>query len=100
MLKQRINFILNNVNPQDLPTVFKNDLDKDLLLEILKCLNAILPDKQELVVKYLNYLSLTNRFNLLIKFIKNKKELFDNMFSKFDDNYESSLITIKDRYYK
>lgn len=86
------------IEPKNLPDIFKNDLNKEILKEILDCLNYILPEEQEKISNFLNYISKINRFFLVVKFIN--KKLLNEIFGKFDKSYESSIISIIDRYLK
>lgn len=66
---QKLKFLFS-ISPSSFPEIFKNDLDKEILKEILECLNYSMPAKQDAVLKYLTQISSINRFSLVIKFLK------------------------------
>ena len=96
-LKEQKNNFLLSITPEQIPIIFKNDLDKEILKEILDCIESILPNNQDQLIKILSNLSNTNRFSLIVKFLK--KDSLKTIFSKFDLKYDSLLITIRDKFY-
>lgn len=106
--------LILQINPDEIPTIFKNDLDKDILREILECVENILPENIESIIKILSNLMKVNRFSLIIKFIKKQRKLilflvltsiFNSLEKLIYSNssnqiYESLFIQIKDQYFK
>jgi len=87
---------LLKVNPEFFPQIFKTDLDKDTLLDIVKCLKIV--ENQGQIIDYLKGISKISRIKLIIQLIPKKQkvelnELFD-MLEKGD--YGSEVIAIKD----
>lgn len=99
MMSHKVSY-LKSIEPERLPIIFKNDLDKEILKEILSCLYEIMNDinNQELVIRYLFNISNINRFSFIIKFLK--KEEYLKIFDMFDMKYDSMLIGIKDKFFK
>lgn len=62
--------LLLQINHDDIPNIFKNDLDKDILREILECVENILPENVDVIINILSKLMKVSRFSLIIKFIK------------------------------
>ena len=102
-LRQRVDFMFK-INPDKFPSIFKNDMDKDLLNDILECLNFTLPQDQLLVIEYLKQITKINRFSLVNKFIKKDSKVFylvkKSIFDQLDIKYESSFISLKDQFLK
>jgi hypothetical protein len=87
---------LLKVNPEFFPQIFKTDLDKDTLLDIIKCLKIVENEGQ--IIDYLKGISKISRIKLIIQLIprKQKVELIE-LFEKLEKGeYGSEVIAIKD----
>ena len=87
---------LLKINPINLPTIFKTDLDKDSLLDMFRCFNLFENEYQ--VVEYLKNIIKIPRIKLVIQLISKK---YKNIIFEVLDNLEkgefgSEVITIKD----
>lgn len=90
-VKEKEEFLLK-INPNYLPKIFMNDMDKNILIEILNCLRSILKRTKDnenlnhtneiIVVEYLKNLTKTNRFKLILKLISKKEKQGNYIFKK------------------
>ena len=87
---------LLKINPVNLPTIFKTDLDKDSLLDIFRCFNLFENEYQ--IVEYLKNIIKIPRIKLVIQLIskKYKNIIFDVLDNLEKGEYGSEVITIKD----
>ena len=87
---------LLKINPVNLPTIFKTDLDKDSLLDIFRCFNLFENEYQ--IVEYLKNIIKIPRIKLVIQLIskKYKNIIFDVLDNLEKGEYGSEEITIKD----
>ena len=94
-IKKKKDYLLK-VNPEFFPQIFKTDLDKDTLLDIIKCLKIVENEGQ--IIDYLKGISKISRIKLIIQLIprKQKVELIE-LFEKLEKGeYGSEVIAIKD----
>ena len=87
---------LLKIDPTYFPKIFKTDLDKDTLLDIVRCLKKDVKHGQ--VVDYLKAIMKINRIKLIIQLIpkKNKGEIFELFDILEKGAYSSEVIPIKD----
>lgn len=87
---------LLKIDPTYFPKIFKTDLDKDTLLDIVRCLKKDVKHGQ--VVDYLKAIMKINRIKLIIQLIpkKNKEEIFELFDILEKGAYSSEVIPIKD----
>ena len=87
---------LLKINPINLPTIFKTDLDKDSLLDMFRCFNLFEHEYQ--VVEYLKNIIKIPRIKLVIQLIskKYKNIIFDVLDNLEKGDYGSEVIPIKD----
>ena len=87
---------LLKINPINLPTIFKTDLDKDSLLDIFRCFNLFEHESQ--IIEYIKNIIKIPRIKLVIQLIskKNKNIIFDVLDNLEKGDYGSEVIPIKD----
>ena len=87
---------LLKINPINLPTIFKTDLDKDSLLDMFRCFNLFEHEYQ--IVEYLKNIIKIPRIKLVIQLIskKYKNIIFDVLDNLEKGDYGSEVIPIKD----
>lgn len=87
---------LLKINPVNLPTIFKTDLDKDSLLDMFRCFNLF--EHQSQVIEYIKNIIKIPRIKLVIQLIskKYKNIIFDVLDNLEKGEYGSEVITIKD----
>ena len=87
---------LLKINPINLPTIFKTDLDKDSLLDMFRCFNLFEHESQ--VIEYLKNIIKIPRIKLVIQLIskKYKNIIFDVLDNLEKGDYGSEVIPIKD----
>ena len=87
---------LLKINPVNLPTIFKTDLDKDSLLDMFRCFNLFENEYQ--VIEYIKNIIKIPRIKLVIQLIskKYKNIIFDVLDNLEKGEYGSEVITIKD----
>ena len=87
---------LLKINPTNLPTIFKTDLDKDSLLDIFRCFNLFEHEYQ--IVEYLKNIIKIPRIKLVIQLIskKYKNIIFDVLDNLEKGDFGSEVIPIKD----
>ena len=87
---------LLKINPTNLPTIFKTDLDKDSLLDIIRCFNLFEHESQ--IIEYLKNIIKIPRIKLVIQLIskKYKNIIFDVLDNLEKGDYGSEVIPIKD----
>ena len=87
---------LLKINPINLPTIFKTDLDKDSLLDMFRCFNLFEHEYQ--IVEYLKNIIKIPRIKLVIQLISKKyKNIIFNVLDNLEKgDYGSEVIPIKD----
>ena len=87
---------LLKINPINLPTIFKTDLDKDSLLDMFRCFNLFEHESQ--IIEYLKNIIKIPRIKLVIQLIskKYKNIIFDVLDNLEKGDYGSEVIPIKD----
>ena len=87
---------LLKINPINLPTIFKTDLDKDSLLDMFRCFNLFENEYQ--IIEYIKNIIKIPRIKLVIQLIskKYKNIIFDVLDNLEKGEYGSEVITIKD----
>ena len=87
---------LLKINPVNLPTIFKTDLDKDSLLDMFRCFSLFEHENQ--VIEYLKNIIKIPRIKLVIQLIskKYKNIIFDVLDNLEKGEYGSEVIPIKD----
>jgi hypothetical protein len=87
---------LLKINPIYFPKIFKTDLDKDILLDIIRCLKMV--EEQNQTIEYLKNIMKIPRIKLIVQLIpkKQKSEFFEIFDILEKGDYSSEVIPIKD----
>ena len=87
---------LLKINPIFFPQIFKTDLDKDILLDIIKCLKLVEEESQ--IIEYLKNIMKIPRIKLIVQLIpkKQKNEFFEIFDILEKGDFSSEIIPIKD----
>ena len=87
---------LLKINPIYFPKIFKTDLDKDILLDIIRCLKLV--EEQNQTIEYLKNIMKIPRIKLIVQLIpkKQKNEFFEIFDILEKGDYSSEVIPIKD----
>lgn len=87
---------LLKINPINLPTIFKTDLDKDSLLDMFRCFSLFENEYQ--VIEYIKNIIKIPRIKLVIQLISKKYKhiIFDVLDNLEKGEYGSEVIIIKD----
>lgn len=90
---------LIKINPTLLPVIFKTDLDKDTLIDIIKCLNLFEHHNQ--IIDYLKAIIKISRIKLILQLIpKKNKQIINDLFNMLENGpCCKEVIPIKDFFF-